>query len=156
MVGVTEDRVEAHCSCSPTSPSFGPFPLLVVVGKSGYRRSHTDCRKWLYHVNCVNCCTRPRWGDNISDPWKMALTSDYKHSKEAFVSDTTGSTVFHVNLISLVALVCPLLSPPNVHTDTGERPPSRYTLPSAHDFPHAIPFSFFPNGYSSSFHFFSR
>ena len=32
MVGVTEDRMEAHCSCSPTSPSFGPLPLLVVVG----------------------------------------------------------------------------------------------------------------------------
>ncbi|KAI0301405.1 GWT1-domain-containing protein [Russula brevipes] len=29
---------------------------------------------------------------------------DYKASKEAFVSNTTGSTVFHVNLISLVAL----------------------------------------------------
>ena len=31
---------------------------------------------------------------------------DYKHSKEAFVSGTTGSTVSHINMISLVALVC--------------------------------------------------
>ena len=36
--------------------------------------------------------------------------SDYKASKEAFVSDTTGSSVTHVNMISLVALVS--LSPP--------------------------------------------
>jgi phosphatidylinositol glycan class W len=31
--------------------------------------------------------------------------SSYKSAKEAFVSDATGSSVFHVNAISLVALV---------------------------------------------------
>jgi phosphatidylinositol glycan class W len=39
----------------------------------------------------------------------MVLSSpkdDYKHAKEAFVSGTTGSTVSHVNMISLAALVC--------------------------------------------------
>ena len=39
----------------------------------------------------------------------MVLTvhkDDYKHSKEAFVSGMTGSTVAHVNMIALVALVC--------------------------------------------------
>jgi hypothetical protein len=32
--------------------------------------------------------------------------NDYKASKEAFVSGMIGSTVFHVNMISSVALVC--------------------------------------------------
>lgn len=46
----------------------------------------------------------------------MVLTvhkNDYKHSKEAFVSGMTGSTVAHVNMIALVALVCrhPLVLP---------------------------------------------
>jgi hypothetical protein len=39
----------------------------------------------------------------------MVLTvhkDDYKHSKEAFVAGMTGSTVTHVNMIALVALVC--------------------------------------------------
>ena len=97
-----------------------------------------------------------RCGGNMSDHSKMVLTSDYKHSKEAFVSGITGSTASHVNIISLVALVCPVFSPQNVLADTSERPPSRYTLPSAHDSLPAIPFSFFPNGYSLLFHFFSR
>ncbi len=44
----------------------------------------------------------------------MASTAhrdDYKHSKEAFVSGMTGSTVSHVNMITLIVLVClrPLL-----------------------------------------------
>ena len=44
----------------------------------------------------------------------MVLTvhkDDYKHSKEAFVAGMTGSTVYHVNMIALAALVClhPLL-----------------------------------------------
>lgn len=33
------------------------------------------------------------------------MDSEYKASKEAFVSGMTGSTVFHVNMISSVALV---------------------------------------------------
>jgi len=45
----------------------------------------------------------------------MVLTDhkdDYKHSKESFVSGMRGSTVSHVNMMALVALVClrPLLS----------------------------------------------
>ena len=33
--------------------------------------------------------------------------SDYKASKEAFVSGTTGSSITHINIISAVALVYP-------------------------------------------------
>ena len=35
----------------------------------------------------------------------MLMDVNYKEAKESFVSDTTGSTVGHVNLISSVALV---------------------------------------------------
>ena len=38
------------------------------------------------------------------------MTEGYKTSKEAFVSGMTGSSITHVNLVSLVALV----RPPNV------------------------------------------
>lgn len=34
------------------------------------------------------------------------MADDYKASKEAFVSGTTGSSVMHINVISSVALVC--------------------------------------------------
>jgi phosphatidylinositol glycan class W len=34
------------------------------------------------------------------------MNSEYKASKEAFVSGMIGSTVLHVNMISGVALVC--------------------------------------------------
>lgn len=33
------------------------------------------------------------------------MGDNYKDAKEAFVSDMTGSTISHINLISLVALV---------------------------------------------------
>ena len=36
----------------------------------------------------------------------MDEVMDYKASKEAFVSGTTGSSVGHVNMVSLAALVC--------------------------------------------------
>jgi hypothetical protein len=38
------------------------------------------------------------------------MTDDYKYAKEAFVSDTTGSSIGHINGVSLTALVraCPL------------------------------------------------
>ena len=34
-------------------------------------------------------------------------TTNYKESKEAFVSGATGSSILHVNLVSSVALVSP-------------------------------------------------
>ena len=33
------------------------------------------------------------------------MSNDYKAAKEAFVSGMTGSSILHVNLVSLVALV---------------------------------------------------
>ena len=33
------------------------------------------------------------------------MGDSYKSAKEAFVSDTKGSTIFHINVISFVALV---------------------------------------------------
>jgi hypothetical protein len=35
------------------------------------------------------------------------MDQDYKHAKEAFVSDMTGSSIGHINALSLVALVRP-------------------------------------------------
>ena len=34
------------------------------------------------------------------------MNDDYKSSKEAFVSGMTGSTIGHINMVSLVSLVC--------------------------------------------------
>ena len=56
--------------------------------------------------------TRPRPSAEQVSPSMVSMShrDDYKHSKEAFVSGMTGSTVFHVNMIALVALVCCILS----------------------------------------------
>jgi hypothetical protein len=91
----------------------------------------------------------------------MVLTvhkDDYNHSKEAFVSGMTGSTVSHVNMIALVALVClrPLLLHAAFANDATTRPPFRYILPSAHARHHRNPFCYFRNGYSSLSLFSSR
>lgn len=40
----------------------------------------------------------------------MSSHDDYKSSKEAFVSGMTGSSVTHINLISLAALVRTILT----------------------------------------------
>jgi hypothetical protein len=76
---------------------------------------------------------------------------DYKHSKEAFVSGMTGSTVSHINVIALVALVRlhPLFLDTAFAYDETTRPPSRCTPPSAHARHHRTPFCSFRNGYSS-------
>jgi hypothetical protein len=42
----------------------------------------------------------------LEDVDPQVMDGDYKSSKEAFVSGTTGSNVLHINLISAVALVC--------------------------------------------------
>jgi hypothetical protein len=34
------------------------------------------------------------------------MDDDYRREKEAFVSDTSGSSIGHINAISLTALVC--------------------------------------------------
>jgi hypothetical protein len=54
------------------------------------------------------------------------MASEYKASKEAFVSGMTGSTVFHVNMISGVALVCISRHPPTASklTIVSPRSPS--------------------------------
>lgn len=45
----------------------------------------------------------PSWGMNSGQ-----MDNNYKASKEAFVSGTTGSSVFHVNLVLVVGLVSPV------------------------------------------------
>ena len=97
--------------------------------------------------------TRPRpTADQVSP--SMVSTGhkdDYKHSKEAFVSGMTGSTVSHINVIALVALVC--LHPLFLHTafayDGITRPLLHCTPPSAHAHHHRNPSSSFRNGCSS-------
>jgi hypothetical protein len=78
----------------------------------------------------------------------MVLTvhkDDYNHSKEAFVSGMTGSTVSHINVIALVALVRlrPLFYTLHLLNDGTTRPLSRCTLPSAHAHHHRTPFCYF-------------
>ena len=76
---------------------------------------------------------------------------DYKYSKEAFVAGMTGSTVYHVNMIAFVALVClhHLLLQAVFGNDATTRPLLRYTLPSVHAHHHRNLFCYFWNGYSS-------
>lgn len=43
--------------------------------------------------------------DAVHDFLSDAMVADYKLAKEAFVSDTTGSSIGHINAVSLAALV---------------------------------------------------
>jgi hypothetical protein len=71
---------------------------------------------------------------------------DYKHSKEAFVSGTTGSTVSHINVIALVAPSCVcILSFYMLHFYLRWNYKASIALhsPSAHAHHHRTPFCFF-------------
>lgn len=50
--------------------------------------------------------TPPPPDNDDPSPRRRRTMSDYKASKEAFVSGMTGSSITHINIISAVALVC--------------------------------------------------
>lgn len=76
----------------------------VVRSPSGWRSAQPD----QSHPDPPAKTTRPSPplpDDDADDSNPGSTMSDYKASKEAFVSGMTGSSVTHINIISTVALV---------------------------------------------------
>ena len=137
-----------------STPVLKSTPTLSIRDASVIVRN--KCPRYCYATasaqSQICSCTAIR--DSRASFPSMVLTvhkDDYKHSKEAFVAGMTGSTVYHVNMIAFVALVC--LHHLSLHTvfgnDATTRPLLRYTPPSAHAHHHRNHFCYFRNGYSS-------
>lgn len=69
------------------------------------------------------------------------MDDNYKASKEAFVAGMTGSSIGHINMISLAALVSNGSNVSPKPQLTATRYPSRYTLRLGHVFHPADHFS---------------
>lgn len=116
---------------------------FTVVHRHSWFRAHRPALHTHFQAQTTRNIQRKHCLERLTN-----MDKGYKTDKEAFVSGMTGSSIMHVNLVSLVALVRPshLHTSISLHIIAQDRPLSAFSPQSKHDFDQAAPSDFFHPG----------